>query len=174
MDTRVKPAYDEVLAPMNLRLIILGLVIVVAAFVGATFLLNLLWPTSLQQGRPQLVAEPPLQPMAGTSTVLAPAAIAMTAIRDALEAQAPRNLSGKAQNPVSKLLSSADLNVTITRGPLNLSGRSDALVIATQLSGTLQALGTIASGANSVAGTVGNAVGNLIGGNVGQQVQNLA
>ena len=38
MDTRVKPAYDEVLAPMNLRLNILGLVIVVAAFVGATYL----------------------------------------------------------------------------------------------------------------------------------------
>ena len=79
---------------MNFRIIILGIAIVVAAFIGATLLMNLLWPSSLQEGRPQLVAVPPLPPLAGTSTVLAPAAIAMSAIRDALEAEAPRNLSG--------------------------------------------------------------------------------
>ena len=92
---------------MNLRIIILGIAIVVAAFIGATLLMNLLWPSSLQEGRPQLVAVPPLPPLAGTSTVLAPAAIAMSAIRDALEAEAPRNLSGHPQNPVSQLLQEA-------------------------------------------------------------------
>src|SRR3984957_11564123 len=170
MDTRVKRAYDEVLAPMNLRLILLGLVIVVAAFVGATFLLNLLWPTSLQEGRPQLVAEPPLPPLAGTSTVLAPAAIAMSAIRDALEAQAPRNLSGRPQNPLSQVLQAAELNFTVTRGPLAVTGRPDALVISTALNGTFQARGTL----TGAAGALGNTLGNIIGGNIGQQVQGLA
>lgn len=158
---------------MNIRTIILGVVVVVIAAVGATLLMSVLWPsapTSLQQGRPALVSVPPLQPLTGTSTVLAPAAIAMSAIRDALDAQAPRNLSGRPQNPVSQLLSNAQINFTVTRGPLSVSGRSDALVIATPLSGTFEALGTITGGVNAI----GGAIGNLIGGGIGQQVESLA
>ncbi len=157
---------------MPLRTIIVGAAIVVVSFLGASLLLNHLWPTtpSLQQGRPALTAVPPLQPLTGTSTVLAPAAIALSAIRDALDTHAPRNLAGKPQNPVSQLLSNADLNFDIARGPLTVSGRPDALVVVTPLSGTFKATGQIASGANSVAG----AVGNLVGGGVGQAVQNLA
>ncbi len=154
---------------MNLRIIILGLVIVVAAFVGATFLLNVLSPTSIQAGRPQLAAKPPLPPLAGTSTVLAPAAVSMAAIRDALEAQAPRNMSGRPQNPVSQLLQAAELNFTITRGPLSVTGRPDALVISTALNGTFQARGTL----TGAAGALGNTIGSILGGNLGQQVQGL-
>ena len=170
MDTRVKPAYDEAAGPMNLRIIILGIAIVVAAFIGATLLMNLLWPSSLQEGRPQLVAVPPLPPLAGTSTVLAPAAIAMSAIRDALEAEAPRNLSGHPQNPVSQLLEAAELNFTITRGPLAVTGRPDSLVVSTALNGTFQARGTL----TGATGALGSTLGNMLGGNLGQQVQGLA
>ncbi len=155
---------------MTIRTMILGALVVVAAFVGAMLVLNVLWPNSLQQGRPELAAEPPLQPLTGTSTVLAPAAIAMSAIRDALEAQAPRNFSGKPQNPLSQLLSNADLNFTIARGPLNVSGQPDALVVTTPLSGTFQIRGQI----TGAAGAIGGAIGNLLGGSVGQQVQSLA
>jgi hypothetical protein len=157
---------------MNIRAITVGAVIVVISFAGASFVLNRLWPTTstLQEARPALTAVPRLQPLTGTSTVLAPAAIALTAIREALDTNAPRNLSGKPQNPVSQLLSNADLNFDIARGPLSVSGRPDALVVVTPLSGTFKATGQIASGANSVAG----AVGNVIGGSVGQSVQNLA
>jgi hypothetical protein len=157
---------------MNIRTIIVSAAVVGVSFLGATVLLNRLAPTtpSLQEGRPALANVPPLQPLAGTSTVLAPAAIALTVIRDALEAQAPRNLSGKPQNPVSQLLSNADLTFDIARGPLAVTGRPDALVVVTPLSGTFKAVGQIASGANSVAGGVGN----LIGGSVGQAVQGLA
>ena len=155
---------------INLRIIILGIAIVVAAFIGATLLMNLLWPSSLQEGRPQLVAVPPLPPLAGTSTVLAPAAIAMSAIRDALEAEAPRNLSGRPQNPVSQLLQAAELNFTIARGPLAVTGRPDALVVSTALNGTFQARGTL----TGAAGALGSTLGNMLGGNLGQQVQGLA
>jgi hypothetical protein len=157
---------------MNIRAIIVGAVVVAASFAAATVLINRLSPSapSLQEGRPALTAVPPLQPLTGTSTVLAPAAIALNVIRDALEAQAPRNLSGKPQNPASQLLSNADLTFDIARGPLSVSGRPDALVVVTPLSGTFKAAGTIASGANSVVGSVGN----LLGGNIGQTVQNLA
>jgi hypothetical protein len=155
---------------MNIRTIVIGVVIVAAAFVGATFLINLLWPSSLQEGRPQLAAVPPLQPLAGTSTVLTPAAITMSAIRDALEAQAPHNLSGHPQNPVSQLLQAAELNFTINRGPLNVSGRPDGLVVTTPLSGTFAARGTL----TGAAGALGNTIGSLLGGNIGAQVQGLS
>src|SRR3984885_9743453 len=161
---------------MNLRTILFGAAIVVTSFIGATVLLNVLWPAApaLQQGRPALVAMQPLQPLAGTSVCLAPAAIAITAIRDALEANAPRNLSGKPQNPFSKLMSDAQLNFTVARGPFTMSGQPGVLTVTTPLTGTFEALGTLTGAAGSGVSAVGNAVGNLLGGNVGQQIQNLA
>jgi hypothetical protein len=115
-----------------------------------------------------------LQPLAGTSTVLAPTAIALTAIRDALEAQAPRNLAGKPQNPLGQLLANATLSFSVTRGPFVMASRPETLVITTPLTGTFEALGSVTSGVSSGAGALGGAVGNLIGGNVGQQVQHFA
>ncbi len=161
---------------MNFRTILFGAAIVVASFIGATVLLNVLWPTApaLQQGRPALVAMPPLQPLAGTSVVLAPAAIAITAIRDALEANAPHNLSSKPQNPFSKLMSDAQLNFTVSRGSFTMSGQPGVLTITTPLSGSFEMLGTLGSAAGSGVNAIGGAVGNLLGGSVGQQVQGLA
>jgi len=152
---------------MRIRTIILGIVVLVVSFVGATLVMNALWPASLEQGRPALVAVPPLEPLTGISTVLAPAVIAMSAIERALEAQAPRDLSGKARNPVSQLISNADLNFTVTRGPLSVSGRSDALVITAPLSGTFEARGQLTGAANAL----GGAIAGVIGGGVGRQVE---
>ena len=123
---------------MNPRSIILGVMIVAISFIGATLAINVLWPrapASLKEGRPALVAVPPLKPLEGVSTVLAPAAITMAAIGEALEAQAPRDLAGKRPGAVSPLMPDADIHWTITRGPLNVSGQSDSLVVATPLSG---------------------------------------
>ena len=160
---------------MRIRTIIGGAAVLVGSFFGALALMDVLWPqVPAQPNRPALVAVPPLQPLTRTSTVLAPAAVAMTAIRDALEAQAPRDLTGKPTNPVSKLLSSAQLTFNVTRSPLTVAGQSNVLNVSTQLSGTFQAIGTLAGGANSVTSGVGNTIGNLVGGSVGQQVQNLA
>src|SRR5271156_689871 len=161
---------------MNLRTILIGAAVVAGSFIGALLLLNLLWPATpaLQQDRPVLVAMPPLQPLTGTSVVLAPAAVALSAIREALDAHAPRNLSGKPQNPLSKVMSDAQLNFTMARGPLNVSGQPGVLTVTTPLTGTFEALGTLTGAADNGVGAVGNAVGNLLGGNVGQQTQNLA
>ena len=161
---------------MNLRTVLVGAGVVVTALVGAALLMNLLWPASgsLEQGRPALSAVAPLQPLTGTSTVLAPAAIALTAIRDALDAQAPKNLSANPQNPVSKLLSSAQLTFSVERGPLAVSGQPGALTVATPLSGTFEALGTLAGGLNTGMSALGTVVGDVIGGSVGEKVQGLA
>jgi len=162
---------------MRIRTLIAGAVAVVVAFVAASLILDLLWPsapTTPQANRPALQAVPPLQPLTGTSTVLAPTAIALSAIREALDAQAPRNLSGKPQNPVSKLLSNAQLTFTVARGPLAVSGQPGVLLVTTPLTGTFQALGTLTGGIGTGVSAVGGALGNLLGGNVGQQVENIA
>src|SRR6516164_2688685 len=153
---------------MNPRSVILGVMIVAISFIGATLAINVLWPrapASLKEGRPALVAVPPLKPLAGVSTVLAPAAITMAAIGEGLEAQAPRDLAGKRPGAVSPLMPDADIHWTITRGPLNVSGQLDSLVVATPLSGAFQARGTISNAANAVGGIIGT-----VAGGVGQQV----
>jgi hypothetical protein len=161
---------------MRIRTVILGALVVVVAFTGATLVMDLLWPSARvpQANRPALQAVPPLEPLTGTSTVLAPTAIALSAIREALEAQAPKQLSGKPQNPISKLLSSAQLTFTMARGPLSVTGQPGVLVVTTPLTGQFEALGTLTDTIGSGVSSVGGALGNLIGGSVGQQVENLA
>ena len=161
---------------MNLRTILVGAAVVAASFIGALLLLNVLWPgtSAPREDRPALVVMPPLQPLTGTSVVLAPAVVALSAIREALDAHAPRNLSGKPQNPLSKVISDAQLNFTVARGPLNVSGQPGVLTVSTPLTGTFEALGTLTGAAGSGASAIGNAVGNLLGGNAGQKIQNLA
>jgi uncharacterized protein DUF4403 len=161
---------------MRIRTIILGTLVVAVAFVGATLVMDVLWPPlpAVQQSRPALQAVPPLQPLTGTSTVLAPTTIALSAIREALDAQAPKNLSGAPANPVSKLLSNAQLTFTVARGPLNVTGQPGVLIVTTPLTGQFEALGTLTGGIGTGVSTVGGALGSLIGGSVGQQVESLA
>jgi len=163
---------------MNLRQILIGAGMLVVSFFGALLLMNLLWPTApsstLEQGRPALIAVPPLQPLTRTSTVLAPVAIALSAIRESLDAAVPHDLAGKPTNPVSQLLSSADMSVSVTRGPMSVSGQPGAMLVSTQLTGSFQAIGTLAGGAGSASNAVSSAIGNLIGSSVSQQVQSLA
>jgi hypothetical protein len=159
---------------MRIRTIILGGLVVVGSFVGATLAINALWPPAAPQTQVALAPVPPLQPLTGTSTVLAPTAISLSAISQALDARAPKNLSGTPQNPLSKFLSDAQFKFTVTRGPLSMTGQAGALVVTTPLNGTFEALGTLTGAAGSGVSAVGGALGNLIGGNVGQQVENLA
>jgi hypothetical protein len=119
--------------------------------------------------RPALVEVPPLQQLSRTSMIVTPTAIALTAIRDALEAQAPRNLTGKRDNPISQVLSNADIGWTIGRGPLAVTGSAAGMAISTPLNGTLHVTGQIAS----QVGNIGGALGNIINQNLGQSLQNL-
>jgi Domain of unknown function (DUF4403) len=111
---------------------------------------------------------PPLQAATRTSVIVTPAAIALTAIRDAMERAAPRDFTGKRENPLTQLLSNAEIGWTIGRGPLAVTGKPDALVVSTALNGTFRATGQLASQAGNLTG----ALGNLLGGR-GQGLQNL-
>jgi hypothetical protein len=138
-------------------------------FFGALFVMNSLWPTTAPSRRPALAAVPPLETVTRSSVIVAPVAVAQSAIRDALEAQAPRNLAGKKDNPLSQLLSNADIGWTVSRGPLSVAGRSDALVVSTVLNGTLHVTGQL----GNVAGSLSGNLGGLINQSLGQNLQRL-
>jgi hypothetical protein len=142
-------------------------------FVGALFVMNYLWPTATPSRRPTLAAVPPLEPVTRSSVIVAPVWVAQSAIRDALEAQAPHNLSGKKDNPFQQLLSNADFGWTVTRSPLSVTGRGDALVVSTMLNGTLHVTGEIGDIAGSIAGGLTGALGDLVNPRFGQSLQRL-
>ena len=148
--------------------IAIGILIAGVSFAGGLWALNLLWPSPKDQ-RPALVEVPPLKPIARNSVIVTPAAIALSAIHAALETAAPRNLAGKRDNPLPQLLSNAELEWTVIRGPLAIAGRPDALVLSTALSGSFRATGQVSGEAGNFAG----AIGGLLGGRLGQGLQNL-
>jgi hypothetical protein len=155
-----------------MRKLLLGILIAVAAAGAALTAVLLLWPVPL--AKPPVLAEvPPLQPATRTSVVIAPTAIALTAIRDAMEAQAPRDLSGKRDNPVGQLLTNAELGWTITRGPLAVTGRAEGLSVAAPLNGAFRLTGQIGAQVGNGVGQIAGALGGLLGDSVGQQMQNL-
>ena len=86
-----------------------------------------------------------------------------------MERSAPRDLSGKRDNPISQLLSNAELGWTVGRGPLAVTGKPDTLAVSTALTGTFRATGQLSNQAGNLTG----AIGNLLGGSLGQNVQNL-
>jgi hypothetical protein len=154
---------------MRLRTVLLGIAVVVVSFVGATFALGLLTPSANR--KPVLAETPPLQAMTRESVIIAPTVIPLTVIRDGMEARAPRDFAGRRENPISKLLSDAEIGWTAVRGPLAVSGRPETLAVSTTINGTLRATGKLSGQA---AGGLGNALGSFLGEDFGRSVQNLA
>src|SRR3954463_1205337 len=155
-----------------MRKIFFAVAVIVLALAAAVLGSLLLWPSG-SGPKPGFADNPPLQPGPRPSVVIAPAAIALTAIRDALEAQAPRDLSGKRDNPVGQLLTNAELGWTITRGPLAVTGRAEGLSVTAPLNGAFRLTGQIGAQVGSGVGQIAGALGGLLGDSVGQQMQNL-
>jgi hypothetical protein len=153
---------------MRLRTILIGVAILVASFIGASVAMQFL-STGAGGGRPVLADVPPLKTATRTSVIVTPTAIALTAIRDALDASAPRNLTGKRENPLAQLLSNADIGWTMARGPLAVTGRPEAMAVSTVINGTLHVTGQIASQVGNLGGTLGG----IVNQNLGQGLQSL-
>jgi Domain of unknown function (DUF4403) len=143
---------------MVMRRIAAIAVLLAIAFFGALWIMDWIWPRVPPGGPPALSEVAPLEAVTRSSTIVVPVAIADAAIRDALEAQAPRDLSGKKDNPVAQLLSNADIGWTVRRGPLAVSGRSDALVVSTALNGTMHVTGQLSEAAGSLTGMLGGLI----------------
>ena len=147
-----------------------GVVIVVASFFGSLWAMDFFWPRAGSGQRPVLADTPPLPAVSRVSSVIAPVAIALTAIRDTMEQAAPRNLAGKRDNPLSEALGKADIGWTVARGPLTLAGRADGLAVSTVLNGTLRVTGQIANQAGGASGKISS----LLDSNIGREVGQLA
>jgi uncharacterized protein DUF4403 len=157
---------------MRLRTILIGTAALVVSFGGALVAMQVLWPVQQSTPRPTLTEVPPLPPATRVSVITAPTAIALTAIRDAMEARAPRDFSGKRDgDPIGKILSNADIGWTLARTPIAVTGRQEGLAVSTALNGSLRITGQIATQA---AGGVGNVVGSILGQDLGRGVSNLA
>lgn len=151
---------------MRLKTILLATLVVVVSFFGSLKLMDWLSPRA-GGNAPVLVELPPLSPVPRTSSVMAPVAITLNAIRDAAERGAPRNFAGKADNPVTQILQNADINWTAARGPITATGAQNVISLATPLTGNLNVTGSLAAGAK---GALGDALGGLLGGNVAKQI----
>ncbi len=152
----------------SLRTIAIAAVVILGFFAGTLWALDALWPGNpAADKRPALATLPALQPVTRTSYVIAPVAVATSAIRDAMDAAAPRNLAGRRENPLSDLLAKADIGWTMARGPLVVVGGASGLTISTPLNGTLRATGNIANTAGNLTGALTGIVGDNIGRNVG-------
>ena len=152
--------------PMHLKRGAIALAVLIASFVVSLKAMDIVAPRATN--RPPALAElPPLPPAPRASTVMAPIMVALSAIRDAADRSAPRNFSGKADNPISQILQNADIGWTASRGPIAAAGAQDALTLSTPLSGTLSVTGSLSAKAT---GAVGDALGSLLGGNVAKQI----
>jgi hypothetical protein len=109
--------------------------------------------------RPALAAVTPLAPVTRSSKIIAPIAIALTAIRDSLEKQAPHDLSGKPDLSSMPFMDKLDMSWSVSRGPLTLEPRGESLAISTPLSGSMRASGAPGGPAAGFNELLGNLLG---------------
>ncbi len=151
--------------------IALGGACIVGAFFAATlWALDRLFPTDggLDTAIATLQPPPPLQAVTRSSYVIAPVVVALSAIQRSMDAAAPRELAGKNDNPVSSLLSKADIGITVERGAMTVSGKPNELAIATPLTGTLRITGQVAGVAGNLTSTVTGLLDSGLGKSVGK------
>jgi len=151
---------------VRLKSILLATAVIAVSFLVSLKAMDWLSPRGTVRA-PVLVELPPLPTAPHSSIIIAPVAIALTAIRDAADRGAPRSFAGKADNPVSQILQNADIGWTASRGPITATGAQDVLSLATPITGTLNVTGSLSSKAT---GAVGDALGGLLGGNVAKQI----
>jgi hypothetical protein len=148
------------------RRLIVALAVIAAFFTVTLWALDRFLPagSNATQAVAKLPKLPPLPPMTRSSYVIAPVAISIGAIQRTLDASAPRTLSGKADNPISGILSKADIGMTVNRGNIALNGKPNELTALTQINGTLKVTGQIAAQAGNVAGGLSGTISGLLGG----------
>ena len=154
---------------MRISSILIGLAIVVSSFFVSLAAMNWLWPLGVT--KPTLAKLPPLPPVSRNSEIMTPIAVSLSAVREALDRAAPRNLAGKADNPVGQILQNADINYTITRGPIATLGSQNVLALSTPLDGKLTVLGSLSTAGGTA---LGNALSNVLGANAAKQIGNVS
>ncbi len=151
---------------LNLKTVLIALAVVAGSFFLSLKVMDWLSPRDGGTA-PQVAQLPPLPPASRSSIVVAPVAIALSAIREAAEKSAPHNFAGKADNPISQILQNADIGWSAVRGPIAASGDKDVLTLSTPLSGKLNVTGSLSAKAT---GALGDALGSVLGANAAKQI----
>jgi hypothetical protein len=120
-------------------LIVVGTLVVIA-LAGAVWATGWFAPSAPDR-RPNLVEAPPLAPVSRSSVIVMPAAIALSAIQEALEKAAPRDSSGKPEIPAALNPFNTEIDWSLVRGPFAVSGRPDAIELSTALRGSFRVSG---------------------------------
>ncbi|MGY4415650.1 hypothetical protein ACVWW4_007386 [Bradyrhizobium sp. LB7.1] len=151
---------------LNLKTVLIAVVVLAASFFVSLKAMDWLSPRATNSA-PPVAQLPPLPPVAKSSIVVAPVAIALSAIREQAEKAAPRNFAGKAENPISQILQDADIGWSAVRGPMSAAGDKDVLTISTPLNGKLNVTGSLSSKAT---GALGEALGSVLGGDAAKRI----
>jgi hypothetical protein len=148
---------------------LVGVVVLGATFFGALWALEAFLPSQPAKSPALAKLKPPpdLPPVTRASYVIAPVEVALSAIRASLDAAAPRTLVGQNANPVSGLLSKADIGMTVTRGTLGISGRPNDLIVTAPINSSMTITGQIAGLAGNITGGITGFLDNSIGRTVG-------
>lgn len=155
------------------RLLLVAIVVLGGSFMAANWALDYFLPESeTKQVLAKVPAPPPLPPIARASQVIAPVAIPLALIRQSLDNTTPRDLTGKNDNPVSSLLSKADIGISVARGPMAVAGKPNEITVTTPLNGTLSITGQLATQAGNLAGTITGLLGQSLGRDVGNVAGN--
>jgi hypothetical protein len=153
---------------MRLKTILIAVAVIALSFFISLKAMDWLSPRG---GTAPVLAElPPLPQVPRVSTIIAPVAITLNAMREAADRVAPRDFAGKAANPAEQILQNADINWAAARGPISATGAQDVLTLATPLTGTLNITGALSS---KVTGAVGDVLGGLLGGNAAKQIGSI-
>ena len=151
---------------LNLKTVVIGVAVLAASFFISLKAMDWLAPRAANPA-PPVAQLPPLPPASKSSIVIAPVAIALSAIREQAEKAAPRNFAGKADNPISQILENADIGWSAVRGPMATTGDKDVLTISTPLTGRLNVTGSLSSKAT---GALGDALGSVLGGDAAKRI----
>ena len=145
----------KTLAPTALK-VTAGTLVLAVSFALSLWTMDYLWPREAREPDrlPSLAAAPVLPHVTRTSVIVAPVAVALPAIRDAMERAAPRDLTGKPDNPLSKALSKAEIGFTVARSPLAVNGSANGLALSTNLDGSLRITGQLGSQAANIGSTI--------------------
>jgi hypothetical protein len=152
--------------------VLTGALVLAVSFIVSLWAMDYFWPREARDPDrlPSLAEAPPLPPVTRSSVIIAPVAVALPAIRDVLERAAPRDLTGKPDNPLSKVLSKAEIGFTVARSPLAVHGDANGMHLATSLNGALRVTGQIGSQAANLGGTITS----LLSDNLGKKVEGIA
>ena len=151
------------------RLSVVGALVVGGSFYATLWALDRFLPAgnTASPALAKLAPLPDLPPVTRASYVIAPVAVALSAIRANLDAAAPRELVGKDANPVSSLLSKADIGMTVTRGTLAVTGKPNDLAIAAPINSSMRVTGQIAGVAGNITGSITGLLDSSLGKSIG-------